>query len=56
MLLGQGGEGGDVRQLDRVEVGALVATCAKLGAACEVVDRFREADEKAMALAAEEAA
>ena len=47
VLLGDDGEGGDILELDRVEIGALGATCAKLGAACEVVERFRKADEEA---------
>ena len=44
VLLGSDGRGGDPLALDRVQVAALVTTAAKLGAACETVERFRELD------------
>ena len=49
VLLGDDGKGGDATRLDRVELGALVATCAKLGRACDTVERFRAADAAASA-------
>jgi len=45
VLLGDEGEGGEPTSLDRVELGALVATCAKFGRACATVERFRALDE-----------
>ena len=45
MLLGKEGEGDDPRNLDRVELGAMVATAAKVGIACETLERFRAVDE-----------
>jgi len=44
VLLGSDGRGGDPLVLDRVQVGALVATAAKFGNACSIVERFRELD------------
>ena len=44
VLLGSDGRGGDPLALDRVQVGALVATCIKLGKACATVEAFRELD------------
>ena len=44
VLLGDDGRGGDPLALDRVQVAALVTSAAKLGAACETVERFRELD------------
>jgi len=46
VLLGQDGRGGDTLALDRVQVGALVATAIKFGTACEIVEQFREVDTK----------
>jgi hypothetical protein len=44
VLLGSDGRGGDPLALDRVQVAALVATAAKLGTACETVERFQRLD------------
>ena len=44
VLLGNDGKGGDPLKLDRVQVGALVATAAKFGNACAIVEQFREFD------------
>jgi hypothetical protein len=44
VLLGDDGRGGDPLALDRAQVGALVATAAKFGNACQIVERFREFD------------
>lgn len=44
VLLGTDGRGGDVEGLDRVMLGALVATTIKLGTAAAFVERFREFD------------
>ena len=38
VLLGSDGRGGDPLALDRVQEGALVATCIKLGKACATVE------------------
>jgi hypothetical protein len=62
VLLGSSGrsDGSDPLRLDRVQLAALVATAAKLGAACETVESFwdydGEAGEDELALANEEAA
>lgn len=45
VLLGKGGQGDDPLLLTRVQLGALVATAAKLGVACQTVETFRQADE-----------
>lgn len=47
VLLGKDGQGDDPTRLDRVELGCLMATCIKFGNACDVVERFRAADEAA---------
>ena len=47
VLLGKDGSGDDPTRLDRVELGCLMATCIKFGRACEVIERFRAADEAA---------
>ena len=44
VLLGSDGRGGDPLALDRMQIGALIATAAKFGTACETVERFRELD------------
>jgi hypothetical protein len=44
VLVGSDGRGGDPLKLDRVQVGALIATAAKLATACEMVERFRSLD------------
>jgi hypothetical protein len=44
VLLGRTGSGGDPKELDRVQVAALVATAAKFGTACATIEKFRELD------------
>lgn len=51
VLLGSDGRGGDPLALDRVQIGALVATAAKFGSACAIVERFREFDGDDMSVA-----
>merc|ERR1712032_1275559 len=44
VLLGAEGRGSDPTSLNRVEIGALIATAAKLGNACHLAEEFSKRD------------